>query len=300
MVWQKIKSIEEYDYDGDVYNLHVKDNHNYIANDIVIANCHLAAAASLTGIMERATQVPYKLGFTGTLSKAKTNELVIKGLFGTVNKVITTKQLMDDGHVTPLHIKSIILNYSDETNALFKKKIDYQKELNFIVTHDRRNKFIRNLALNQTSNTLVLFTLVEIQGEVLYNLIKDKANDRPVHFVHGGVDAEDRDEVRRLTEASSNTIIVASSGVFSTGVNIRNIGAIIFASPTKSAIRVLQSIGRGLRLHADKDKLKLFDIADKLNKSKSNFNHTYRHYIERLKIYHEQQFEYSITKVDIE
>jgi superfamily II DNA or RNA helicase len=267
---------------------------------ILIDECHLAKGKEISGILEKATDVSYRLGFTGSLDRSKTNQLVIRGIFGDVIKVSTTKKLMDDGHLTPINIKAIVLKYNKDTKALLAKNKDYKKEVDFLVAHDRRNKFIRNLALSLEGNVLLLYTYVESHGEVLYNMIKEKAGDRKIFFVHGGVDSTERDEIREIMENNNNCILIGSVGTVSTGVNIRQIHHAIFASPTKSAIRVIQSIGRGLRLSKGKKEFVLYDIADALNVSKTKRNFTYGHFIERLSIYTEQQFDYNIVELDIE
>lgn len=258
---------------------------------------HGASAKELQGIMEKATDVFIRLGFTGSLSKTKTNNLTIQGLFGEIVRVSSTKDLMEAGHLSELDIKCLVLKHGPETNHLFKSKVEYQKEIEFLIGHDKRNKFIRNLALSLKGNTLILFVRVEEHGQKIYDLISEKDPNRQTFFVHGGVEAEERDQVRHIVEKANDAIIVASAGVFSTGVNIKRLHNIIFASPTKSVIRVLQSIGRGLRKAHDKTHVTLYDISDKLNKGKSWNNHTYSHLIERLKIYSEEQFEYKITEI---
>jgi superfamily II DNA or RNA helicase len=156
------------------------------------------------------------------------------------------------------------------------------------------------LAVSLKGNTLILYTLVEKHGDVLYNLLKEKVGDRELCYVHGGVDAEERDEVRRIMETSNDAITLASAGTFSQGVNIRRLHNIIFASPTKSVVRVLQSLGRGLRKASDKDLVNVYDISDMIHKSKTKQNYTYTHLIERLRIYTDQQFNYKIIEVQIE
>jgi superfamily II DNA or RNA helicase len=188
---------------------------------------------------------------------------------------------------------------SDNEEKKIVKEYDYQKELDFVVTHERRNKFIRNLALKQEGNTLLLFQFVEKHGKILYNMISEKAAEgRKVFFVFGGTDTETREEVRKLTETQDDAIIVASVGTFSTGINIRNLHNIIFASPSKSKIRNLQSVGRGLRKSDTKDTCTLFDIADDLSwKSRKNF--LLLHMVERIKIYNEEKLDYTLVKVNI-
>lgn len=267
--------------------------------DLIIGDeCHLFKSKSLTGIMHKATQVPRRVGMTGTLDGSQTNKLVLEGLFGPVKQVTTTKKLMDEGSVSSLKIKCLILNYTDEEKKL-AKKYTYPEEMAFLVTHPKRNKFLVNLALSRTGNTLMLFQFVEKHGQVLYDTINARAEDgRQVFFVHGGTEASDREAVRKLTETQNNAIIVASSGVFSTGISIRNLHNIIFASPSKSRIRNLQSIGRGLRKSDTKDSCKLYDVADDLS-VKGYKNYTLLHMIERVKVYASEQFTYKLIQVPL-
>ena len=146
----------------------------------------------------------------------------------------------------------------------------------------------------------MLFQLVEKHGEILHKLIKEKADkDRKVFFVFGGTDTDDREQIRAITEKLDNAIIVASFGTFSTGINIRNLHNIVFSSPTKSPIRVLQSIGRGLRVGDNKDSATVYDVSDNLSyKGKDNF--TLNHFKERVNIYNREGFDYTIHTVDID
>ena len=117
-------------------------------------------------------------------------------------------------------------------------------------------------------------------------------------FVHGGVATEDRERVREITESENNAIIVASYGTFSTGINIKNLHNVIFASPSKSRIRNLQSIGRVLRKGSNNTKATLYDIADDIS-HKSRRNYTLNHLIERIKIYNEENFNYDIVNIPL-
>jgi len=266
-------------------------------NVVIGDEAHQFKATSLISIMEKMQHVKYRIGTTGTIDNKKVNKLTLEGLFGPVHRVITTKELMETGKVVNIDIQCLYLKYNDQYRKL-AKELDYQKEMDFLVSHDPRNKFIRNLSIKATGNTLVLFQYVEKHGKILYDMIKEKAPDKNVYFVYGGVAALDREDIRHKTEQDDNTIIVASYATFSTGINIPSIENIIFASPTKSKIRNLQSIGRGLRLKEGKNKLTLYDIADDLQ-WKSRKNHTMGHFVERLKIYSEEQFDYKIHEVTI-
>lgn len=266
--------------------------------DVVIGDeAHLFKAKSLTSIMTKMENTKYRYGFTGTLDGTQTHKLVLEGLFGPAQKVTTTKELMDQKHLADFKIKILTLQYRDEIRKIVAK-MKYQDEMDFLVSYESRNKFIKNLALSLEGNTLLLFQYVEKHGKILQEMIESEAKDRKVFFIHGGVKGEDRDEIRGIVENETNAIIVASYGTFSTGVNIRNLHSIIFASPSKSKIRNLQSIGRGLRKSDTKDSAVLYDIADDLSwKNTSNF--TLKHLIERVKIYDEEKFDYKLYRVNL-
>lgn len=267
--------------------------------DVVYGDeAHLFKAKSLTSILHKCINAPFKIGTTGTLDGTKTHKLVLEGLFGVTYKATTTKKLMDKRELADLKIRVLTLDYSD-TDKKESKNFSYQEEMDWLVTHEKRNAFIRNLVLDQKGNTLVLFQYVEKHGKVLQKMIESKLEtERDLFFVHGGVETKDREQVRVLTEKSSNAIILASYGTFSTGINIRNLHNIIFASPSKSRIRNLQSIGRGLRTTEGKTSCKLFDIGDNLS-WKSHRNYTLLHLVERVKIYNEEELSYRLITVKL-
>jgi superfamily II DNA or RNA helicase len=212
-------------------------------------------------------------------------------LFGEVKKVTTTAQLIEEKHLSPFKIKCLILQYKDEDRKLIAKK-KYHEEMDFIVRNEARNKFTENLTLSLKGNTLILFQFVDKHGKVIFENLNKKVKDgRKVFFVHGGVDGVDREKIRKIVAQESDAIIVASYGTFSTGINIPEIHNIIFASPSKSLIRVLQSIGRGLRKSSTKEIATLYDISDDLS-WKETKNHTIKHFAERIKIYTDEHFEY--------
>jgi len=267
---------------------------------ILMDECHQCKSDAIKGIFEKATNVKYRFGMTGSLDKSAVNKLVIKGMIGEISKAKTTRELIDEGHLSDIKITCVILRYNKESKALIKSA-DYQTELEFLCQHKNRNTFISKLALKQTGNSLVLFNYVEKHGKPLYEEIKNLATTQKVHFVSGKVEADDREEIRLLVQASTESnIIVASVGTFSTGVNLPRIHNIIFATPTKSVIRVMQSIGRGLRKSSDKEYLKLYDIADNIVPSKHKPNITMRHFLERLRIYNEEKHPYKIIEANIE
>lgn len=257
---------------------------------------HGFKAKSLVGIMNKAKEAEFRFGLTGTLDGTQTHKLVLEGLFGRVYKVTTTRKLMDNDTLAQLKIHILRLHYPPEVCKDIINSKDYFYEIEHIVSNPKRNNLIKNLALQQKGNTLVLFQYVEKHGKVIYDLINTKAKDRKIFFVSGEVAAETREEIRGIVEKEKDAIIVASLGTFSTGINIKNLHNIIFASPSKSQVKVLQSVGRGLRKSDNGESTVLYDIADDMHYENKK-NYTLVHALERIKIYKREQFDYQIHGV---
>ncbi len=265
---------------------------------VICDEVHQAQAKSLTEIVSKCTRAQYRVGVTGTLSGSKTHEWQLIGLFGQIYKATTSAELMKKKQLAELTIKCLLLKYSEE-ECKYMKSADYKSEIDYIVSNKDRNKFVCNLALSLEGNTLLLFNYVDKHGKVLYDMLKEKAKEgRKVFFIHGGTDVEDREQIRRIVESEQSAIIVGSVGVLSTGTNIVALDNVIFASPSKSKIRNLQSIGRGLRVSDTKKSATLYDIADDFSwKSRENF--TLKHFFERIKTYNEEQFKFKIYKISM-
>ena len=265
---------------------------------IVGDEVHGFKSKSLSSIMNKSIEAEYRFGTTGTLDGTTVHKLVLEGLFGPTYTSVTTVKLQEDKHLAKLDIDIILLKYKRELCQLTDGR-SYQDEIDFIVRYEKRNNFIANLAASLEGNTLVLFNLVDKHGKVLRPLIEDKLKDgQRFFFVSGETKTADREQIRNIVDKQKNSIVLASLGTFSTGINIKNIHNIVFASPSKSQIRVLQSIGRGLRLSDDGSTTRLYDIADDLHiKSKKNF--TLLHSAERVKIYSRERFPFKITQVPI-
>lgn len=257
---------------------------------------HNFKAKSLTSIMTKLVNCEYRIGTTGTLDGTQTHKLVLEGLFGPVYNVITTKKLMDENYLANLTIHCVVLKHSEQISKIVKG-MDYQGEIDYLVRNEVRNKFIVDLSEELRGNTLVLYQLVEKHGEVLYEMLKESSK-KNVRFIHGGISTDEREAIRMDTEKSESTILVASYGTYSTGINIRNLHNVVFSSPSKSRIRNLQSIGRALRRTDEKSTARLFDIADDLS-VKSYQNYTLKHFIERMGIYDSERFEYDISKINL-
>ena len=263
---------------------------------VMVDETHKAKSDSFVAILEKCINADFRLGFTGTLDGWQVNELVVQGLLGKVTKVAETADLMERGDLAKLKINFYELQYAKEV----KKELNfenYQAELDWIIAYKNRNHFIKQLANHVDGNVLILFQYVKKHGNELERLISENSQ-KTVHYIHGKVDEEIRDEIKEIAETSSNNIIIASYGTFSTGINIRNLHHIVFASFSKSVIRVLQSIGRGARLAEGKDYFEVHDLCDNLiKKSKQNFS--MQHGLARIEIYNNQKFDYEIKKINL-
>jgi superfamily II DNA or RNA helicase len=320
LVEQMYKDFEDYGFDSDLVHKIYSGKEKVTDKQIIVSTwqsiykfpkewfeqfgcvfgdeVHLFKAKSLSGIMNKCTNAPYRFGTTGTLDGTETNKLVLEGLFGPTKTVTQTRDLQVQGTLAQIDISVLLLRYHNDVCHMMQGKT-YQEEMDYIVTHEKRNKLITNLALDQKGNTLVLFQFVEKHGKILFDMMRDKAEDgRKIFYVSGEVDAADREQIRGIVEKQKNAIIVASLGTFSTGINIRNLHNIVFASPSKSQVKVLQSIGRALRQSDDGSNAKLYDIADDMH-IKSHKNFTLRHSAERIKIYTKEQFPYKIHQINL-
>ena len=262
-------------------------------NVVIGDEAHLFKSKSLVSIMTNLHHAKYRFGFTGTLDGTQTHKWVLEGLFGPAYKITRTSELMEKGHVSKLDITCLVLKHTPQNFET------YEDEIQYLISHNQRNKFITNLAKDLSGNTLILYSRVATHGEILYQLINNTVDKkRKVFFVHGGITAEERELVREITEREENAIIVASYGTFSTGINIKNLHNVIFASPSKSRVRNIQSIGRVLRKGKNKVKAMLYDVADDCTKN-SRKNYTLNHFIERVKIYNEEKFNYDILSINL-
>lgn len=192
--------------------------------EVVIGDeAHQFKSKSLISIMTKLDDAKYRFGFTGTLDGSQTHKWVLEGLFGPSYKVTQTKDLIDKGHLSKLQIRVLLLKHNEHQFN------DYEEEIQYIINHQKRNNFIKNLVNDLKGNTLVLFNRVESHGTPLYELINNSVDkNRKVFYVHGGISTEEREKVREITEKESNAIIVASYGTFSTGINIKNLHNVVF------------------------------------------------------------------------
>ena len=315
LVEQMTKDFADYGWDADqfvhkIYAGHVKDTDKPVTIttwqsvygldkswfrqfDAVLGDeCHNFKAKSLQGIMKKMPDAKWRYGFTGTLDGKNVHKLILEGHFGPVYKTTSSADLMEKGFLAKLKVEIIQLKHVAE-------KFDtYNDEIEAIGNMYHRNRFICNLANSLQGNVLVLFGRVDGHGIPMHEMINNMTT-RPVHLIYGDTKVKVREEVRAISEVSSDNIILGSYGTMSTGVNIKNLHHVIFASPSKSRIRVLQSIGRGLRKAKGKDSAMLYDIADDFREDHGRNNFTLNHLAERIRYYIDENFEYRVSEMSL-
>lgn len=291
----KITAIKKIDKPEIVYNLHIKNNHNYFADNMLVANCHNTKSQSIQTVMKKCKSADYRLGFTGTLPTEKADDYNIKSVLGPVIFELKSKTLIDRGILSQIYIANLILKYPtniiDEQNGRI-----YGEEVKFIESYPGRNKALQ-FVFNHVSdkhNTLILCGHIEHLGTI-HDYLKTTLSEKYIiHVIHGKIEAEERENIRRLMEKDENVVLLATYGTVSTGINIKRIHNVIFASSSKSKIRVLQSIGRGLRTHESKDHVVIWDLIDDMTKTTKlgnvKKNYMVQHWEERQKLFAEQGF----------
>lgn len=229
----------------------------------------------------------HKFGFTGTLPDEPLDKWNIIGKIGPQLYEKKAYELRKDNYVTSAKVHVLELNYSTKQTEIYNKNLPinfYLQENEFIKNSSFRNKIINSISKKLDNNTLILIDYIE-HGEILFDILSKDCKNKKVFFICGDVEVSERKKVQTLMETDKNIIVIAISKIFSTGINIKNLHYIIFANGGKAKIRIIQSIGRGLRLHKDKKQLIIFDIAD-------NLIYGQRHIEERKKIYNLENITY--------
>lgn len=268
---------------------------------LMIDEVHLASGQSIQTICKNCNRAKYRIGLTGTMPKDDASRYTILGYLGPILYTLDAKTLMDEGVLTQIEIKNLIAKYPDE---VCYRRDDYQKEQKAILDYKPRNKVLDYILsnVNDKENILILVQRIEHLKEVRDYLV-DNHQKYNVHQIYGDTDPNERERIRKLIDSSENSIIVATFSTLSTGVNIKKLHHVVFFASYKSEIKVLQSIGRGLRTHESKTMMILRDVVDDMryqhNKSLVK-NYSYNHWEKfRLTYYKEQKFSYSDIQINI-
>lgn len=265
---------------------------------VIVDEVHLAKAKSLTGLMEKCESSAFRFGFTGTLDDTQAHRLILEGLFGDIVRVASTNQLVKQQQLAPLKVKMVVLEYPELTKKQMKHA-QYQDEIDYIVQDPARNEFLAQLVSQLKGNVLVLFTFIEKHGVDLFRRIEQACPHKTCHYIAGSIDADGREAIRQAVEHDDGEhVIVGSYGTMQLGVNITKLHSIVFASPSKSRYRVLQSIGRVLRLHDTKAQATLIDVVDDLRHGK-RVNFVFRHAEARVQYYTSEKFPLTMHKVSL-
>ena len=284
--WQSLQNITSREY--------------FAQYDAVIGDeVHGAKADELSRILEMCTNAFYRIGMTGTLDGAASNEMTIEGHFGPQTRVATTADLQELGHVSNVEIECHIIKYTDPAFLEAVRGLNYAGEIGVIVKKKSRNQYISRIVGQYSGNTLILCRLVEDHVRPLAALIQAEYPDKKVYTLDASVKKEDREAIRRLAEIESNLIIIATYDLFSTGVSIKNLHNVIFAHPMKASIKILQSIGRTLRLHDSKECAKVIDIADDFRGKYKKENYALKHFMIRAGLYTKEKFPIKIVEASI-
>lgn len=265
-----------------------------IFDGIIVDETHGLKAEAVNSVAQNATNATLRIGCTGSLPSEKTEIYTMMGMLGSVLHRKTQRELIDDGQASDILIKIFYLSYIQEIKDKLKG-LPYEVEKEFIETYKPRNHIISKICkkhIDKDHNMIILVNKLD-HGKDIYNYLQEKNIPKEIFFVSGEMDPKERERIRSYTNENKGIIIVATSGVFSTGISIKRIHAIIFADGGKSEIRTIQSIGRGLRLHNEKRKFILYDIGDGLKYSE-------KHLEERIKIYTKAEFDISTHEINFE
>jgi superfamily II DNA or RNA helicase len=254
---------------------------------LVVDECHTIKKSNKISKMVNEITTNNKFGLTGTLPDNKPDEWNILGKLGKVIYDKDSYELRLESYLTSVDVKIINISYNDKPLYISGNN-NFKTELDFIYTNEFRNNVIQNISSKFNNNSLILVNHLA-HGDALYNKLSE-SKDKQVFFVKGEVEVETRDQIKKIMETNSNVICIAMSSIFSTGINIKNIHMIMFASGGKSFIRTIQSIGRGLRLHESKNKLLIIDICDQLK-------YGIRHGDKRQEIYDLEKINYTLTDI---
>jgi len=267
---------------------------------LLIDETHNAKAMEINKIAKQCVNAEYRIGTTGTLPEEQSELYTIFGYLGRVISTVSYGKLQDMGVLSRIRIVNLLMKYPKA--MVDKNKLNggrpYNEEVKTIEEYEGRNKAFDYIFKNvkDKENILILTQHIEHKKSIIEYLEETLDEKYMIADIDGKTDAGEREQIRKRMNTAENFVLVASYGTLSTGVNIKKIHHVVFASSYKAKIKVLQSIGRGLRVHKSKDLLVLWDMVDDLTWVKRTgrlgMNHIYKHWLERLKFYTKYKFKF--------
>lgn len=279
---------------------------------VIVDETHRTKTVSIKNILKNCINADYRIGVTGTMTSDLCELYTITGYLGPILKEIKVKELQEQGFLADIKIKNIVLKYPIEF-IKDNRRLEYDDEKKAIYNNPDRNKILNLIFSNipDEQNTLILLENLWHLDFVKEHIEKTFSEKYELLVIHGKIDPEDREAFRQIMESKKNIILLATYGTLSTGVSIKNIKNIVFFASSRGQIRVLQSIGRGLRMKEGKTFVTLWDVVDSLcYKTKSGNlvrNHLFKHWegdkdrdkLGRLDYYNAQKFEYKTLEKNI-
>lgn len=260
---------------------------------------HNASAESITKITKYCKNAYQRVGLTGTLKLDKLHPLQVQSSFGPIKRVVSTKELQDKGLASKTNINILRLEYPPEDRQTVYDFKSSKIEMEFLINHPYRNKIIKNLAISLSGNSLFLFDRVEKHLDVIAEELNSMdVGNKKFFVIKGGVKNDERNDIKTAVEQGDDIIILASFGTMSTGVSIKKLHNLVICHPTKSIIRLLQSVGRMLRLHETKAIANIYDLFDDIV-YQGNTNKSFEWGVERLRIYQSEQHPFTIKNIKV-
>ena len=261
---------------------------------LIIDEVHKLRKDNKINKLIKSIRTPHKYGFTGTMPEQQLDQWNILGHIGRVLYERNSYQLRKQQYVARAKVQVLKLLYNEKPPTFPADRFDpsarFRREQQFIAKNSFRNNILAKLSGAFDNNSLIMVDYIE-HGEELYGVLKAKCKNKQVFFIRGEVAVEEREKVKKLMENTTDVVCIAISKIFSTGINIKNLHYIVFAGGGKAKVKIIQSIGRGLRLHKDKKGVIIIDIADMLHYGS-------QHYMKRLSLYKGEKIDYGIKKIE--
>lgn len=266
---------------------------------VICDEVHRAKAKSISNILKSLNKAELRFGFTGTIDQEEdsNNSMTIEGMIGEIKTASKAHELIKEGKLSKININVIFLKYP-QMERFMAGRLSYQDQIDFINRHEKRWNLLKRIAKAKTRNSLILFSRKDKFGVPLYEELKRECQGRPVYLITSKTKIDERERIRCQVELDTNAIILATYSIFAEGINIRNLYNLIGASATASEQRIIQSIGRILRIGKEGDQVYFDDLVDDLSQDQKR-NYFVQHAMKRFDIYDKHRYPYRILNVKL-